>query len=223
MNAINYVGYIRVSSNGQTDNNSFDVQTNDIKQFVGNHNLITVIAETASGARADRKGITQAIEICKANDYTLVVSKVDRLSRELSLVETIRNAGIKFVFANMPNANELTIDILLSFAKFERKQIVERTNAGKKATKEKYGTLHHIKGTAKTMTEEKRQKAIQSVKDKAAQNQNNIVAKELAGLYALQGMTPTQIMKKLNSKGVKTSEGKEFTNIIQVKRLLDKK
>jgi DNA invertase Pin-like site-specific DNA recombinase len=223
MQTINYVGYIRVSSAGQTDNNSFEVQTSDIKKFIGNHNLITIIAETASGAKADRKSIMRAVELCKANDYTLVVSNVDRLSRELSLVETIRNAGVKFVFANMPNANELTIDILLSFAKFERNKIVERTNAGKKATKEKYGTLHYKKGTAKTMTEEKREKAVQAVKDKAAQNPNNLVAKELVRLYNEKGMTPTEIMNRLNSKGIKTSKGLAFTNIIQVKRLLDKK
>lgn len=222
MQAINYVGYIRVSSVGQNDNNSFEGQANDIKNFVGNHNLITIIQETASGAKTDRKGIMQAIELCKKNDYTLLVSKVDRLSRELTLIEYIRSAGIKFVFANMPNANELTIDILLSFAKFERKQIVERTNAGKKATVAKYGTLHHKKGTAMNMTKEKQKNAVLAVKGKAENNQNNILAKELIGLYALQGLTPTEILAKLQSKGVKTSRGKEFTQIIQVQRLMNK-
>src|ERR1035437_6450616 len=76
------VGYARVSTQDQ----NLDLQ-NDALAATGCERLFT---DTASGARAERPGLTEALTACRRGD-TLVVWKLDRLGRSLShLVDTVR-------------------------------------------------------------------------------------------------------------------------------------
>jgi DNA invertase Pin-like site-specific DNA recombinase len=58
---------------------------------------------------------------------TLVIAKLDRLSRNLRFIAELQESKVKFVCADMPDANELTIHIFASLAQHERKVISERT------------------------------------------------------------------------------------------------
>jgi DNA invertase Pin-like site-specific DNA recombinase len=76
------IGYARVSTSDQ----NLDLQK-DALQLAGCEKIFT---DTASGAKAQRLGLTEALQHCRSGD-TLVVWKLDRLGRSLShLVETIR-------------------------------------------------------------------------------------------------------------------------------------
>jgi Resolvase, N terminal domain len=68
------VGYARISTNDQT----LDLQ-HDALTKAGCSKIFT---DTASGAQAERKGLTEAISYVRAGD-TLVVWKLDRLGRSL--------------------------------------------------------------------------------------------------------------------------------------------
>jgi DNA invertase Pin-like site-specific DNA recombinase len=77
------VGYARVSTQDQT----LALQQDALQQ-AGCERIFT---DTASGARADRPGLEQAIAFARPGD-TLVVWKLDRLGRSLPhLIETVRN------------------------------------------------------------------------------------------------------------------------------------
>ena len=65
----------------------------------------------------------------------MLVAKLDRLSRNKAFLFTLRESGAKLVFADMPDANELTLDMLSIMAQYEREQISARTKAALAAAK----------------------------------------------------------------------------------------
>lgn len=129
------VGYARVSTNDQ----NLDLQK-DALEAAGCQRLFT---DTASGAKAERPGLTNALKECRSGD-TLVVWKLDRLGRSLPhLVETVRELaengiGFKSLQENIDtttSGGKLIFHIFASLAEFERDLIRERTNAGLSAAR----------------------------------------------------------------------------------------
>jgi len=129
------VGYARVST---TDQN-LDLQ-DDALQTAGCERMFTDIA---SGAKAERPGLNQALKECRKGD-TLVVWKLDRLGRSLPhLVETVRDLadkgiGFKSLQENIDtttSGGKLIFHIFASLAEFERDLIRERTHAGLSAAR----------------------------------------------------------------------------------------
>lgn len=83
--------------------------------------------EVESGKRDDRPQLAAALHDAKVSGATLVIAKLDRLSRSLAFLATLQDAGTKFVAADMPEANEFTLHIMAAMAQAERKAISKRT------------------------------------------------------------------------------------------------
>jgi DNA invertase Pin-like site-specific DNA recombinase len=124
------IGYARVSTQDQTLNLQKDALEN-----IGCKKIFT---DTASGAKAERKGLDEALEYVREED-TLVVWRLDRLGRSLRhLIETItelnnRNIGFKSLTENIDtttSGGKLVFHIFGALAEFERDIIRERTQAG---------------------------------------------------------------------------------------------
>ena len=58
---------------------------------------------------------------------TLLIAKLDRLSRNAAFVLTLRDSGVRFVAADMPEAHDLTGGIMALVAEQEREAISRRT------------------------------------------------------------------------------------------------
>lgn len=153
------IGYARVSTVDQ----NLDLQK-DALQAAGCERLFT---DTASGAKADRPGLTQALQQCRSDD-TLVVWKLDRLGRSLPhLVETVRDlvargVGFKSLQENIDtttSGGKLIFHLFASLAEFERDLIRERTNAGLSAAR-----ARGRKGGRPKGVDEKKRKAALSLK-----------------------------------------------------------
>ena len=69
---------------------------------------------------------------CRLHGATLVIAKLDRLSRDAHFLLGLQKAGVRFVAADMPEANEMVVGILAVVAQAERKMISERTKAGER-------------------------------------------------------------------------------------------
>ncbi len=90
-----------------------------------------------SGATLDRPALKRLLEDIKAEKLDcVVVYKVDRLSRSLldftRLVDVLDRHGVTFVsitqqFQTTTSMGRLTLNVLLSFAQFEREMIADRT------------------------------------------------------------------------------------------------
>src|SRR5437588_2698376 len=124
------IGYARVSTQDQT----LDLQQ-DALEKIGCSKIFT---DTASGAKAERQGLDEALAYVREGD-TLVVWKLDRLGRSLQhLIETItklnnRKIGFKSITENIDtttSGGKLVFHIFGALAEFERDIIRERTNAG---------------------------------------------------------------------------------------------
>jgi DNA invertase Pin-like site-specific DNA recombinase len=124
------VGYARVSTAEQ----SIDLQSDALRHA----GCEQVVSEIASGARADRTGLEQALGYVRQGD-TLVVWKLDRLGRSLAhLIEVVRDLerrGVGFrslqesIDTTTPGG-KLIFHVFGALAEFERDLIRERTSAG---------------------------------------------------------------------------------------------
>jgi DNA invertase Pin-like site-specific DNA recombinase len=97
-----------------------------------------IFTDTASGAKAERKGLEEALSYIRGGD-TLVVWRLDRLGRSLrDLIATMtmleeRGIGFKSLTENIDtttSGGKLIFHIFGALAEFERNLIRERTTAG---------------------------------------------------------------------------------------------
>ena len=124
------IGYARISTNEQNLNLQTDALTK-----AGCEKIFT---DTASGAKSDRTGLTEAINFMRKGD-TLCVWKLDRLGRSLKhLIETVLalqalGKGFCSLQENIDtttSGGKLFFHIFGALAEFERDIIRERTRAG---------------------------------------------------------------------------------------------
>jgi DNA invertase Pin-like site-specific DNA recombinase len=124
-----YVAYYRVSTQKQgADGLGIEAQRNAVGAFA-NGNVIAEFTEVESGGKNDRPEIALALAFAKANKATLLIAKMDRLSRNSAFINNLLEAGVDFVAVDQPHATPLTIRILAAVAQEEREQISKRVKA----------------------------------------------------------------------------------------------
>lgn len=104
--------------------------------------------EIESGKRNDRPQLEAALQRCKVTGAVLVVAKLDRLSRNVAFLAALQDSGVRFVAADMPEANELTVHIMAAVAQAERKAISKRTKEALAAAKARGQKLGNPNGAA---------------------------------------------------------------------------
>jgi DNA invertase Pin-like site-specific DNA recombinase len=128
-------GYARVS----TDDQKADLQIAALKKA----DCDFIFTDTATGASNKRPELTRCLAALRAGD-TLIVWKLDRLGRSLShlvaVLAELQSMGVAFLslteaIDTASAAGRLMGHILGALAEFERALIVERTQAGLKAAK----------------------------------------------------------------------------------------
>lgn len=125
-----FIAYYRVSTKKQGINgNGINAQKEMVQNFLngGSWKLLDEFTEVESGKKNDRPELTKAINTCQLKNAKLVVSKLDRLSRDLHFITSLQKSGIKFVVAENPEANELTVHIFTAMAQHEIQLISKRT------------------------------------------------------------------------------------------------
>lgn len=126
-----WISYIRVSTSQQGDSGlGLAAQKDVVMRFIGNESLLAEFTEIESGRRhKNRPQLLAALELCKKKKATLVIAKLDRLSRNVAFISSLMESGVDFVCCDMPNANRFMLHVHAAFAEHERQIISDRIRA----------------------------------------------------------------------------------------------
>ena len=133
-----YVAYYRVSTNKQGYHGlGMEAQKESVANYLSTSEgeLVTEFTEVQSGKRTDRPELEKALRECRLTGATLLIAKLDRLSRNASFLLSLRDSAINFVAADMPEANRVTVGLMAIMAEYESERISERTKAALKVAK----------------------------------------------------------------------------------------
>lgn len=218
-----YIAYYRVSTNKQgVSGLGLEAQKESVKRFVGDNYLLYEFVEVESGKKANRTELNKAIAECIKLDATLVIAKLDRLSRNVLFMAKLMESKVKFKCVDNPQADNFTIHLLTAFAEKEARDISLRTRAALQAKRdrgEKWDRKTAKKGS-KRAKEIARIGALARVYEVTPEKKQLI---ELVKLYHEKGLTTKETMCELENLGynypfgtianLKTKIKKELTKI----------
>ena len=147
------------------------------------------------------------MHLAKVTGATLLIAKLDRLSRNAAFLLTLRDSGVKFIAADMPDANDLTVGIMALVAQQEREATSKRTKEALAAAKARGSKLGNPNGAAALLRAGKGNLAgLNAIKIKAdkhaAQLSPVIEGLQSEGILSLGGMA-----EALNERGILTPCG----------------
>ncbi len=223
----NYVGYYRVSTEKQGRSGlGLDAQQTAVEAFIASKGadakLVASFIEVESGKRSDtRPELMRAMEHARLTGATLLIAKLDRLSRDAHFLLGLQKAGVRFVAADMPEANELVVGIMAVIAQGERKMISTRTKAALAEARKRVavtGQREHpeIKrlgcpaGAAHLRGQGFDRLAVQALKAKADERAAGLAA--TIGALRAEGVTSANAQAvALNARGYATPRGGKWT------------
>ncbi len=139
-----FVSYLRVSTDMQSRSGlGLEAQRQAVASFLhdGQRMVLSELVEVESGSRNDRPELQKALALCRLHHATLVIAKLDRLSRDAHFLLGLQKAGARFVAADMPEANEMVVGIMAVIAQAERQMISKRTREALAAKRAYYAAL----------------------------------------------------------------------------------
>jgi DNA invertase Pin-like site-specific DNA recombinase len=217
-----FVSYLRVSTDRQGKSGlGLEAQRKAVEDFLngGSWKLIDEFIEIESGKRDDRPKLAEALARCRLHNATLVIAKLDRLSRDAHFLLGLQKAGVKFVAADMPEANEMVVGIMAVVAQAERKMISVRTKAALAAAKARGKRLGKPENLKNQEAGRERGRARRTmIADERVVDLRPIIADvKASGASSLR-----QIAAGLNGRGIPTARGGTWS-AVQVKRVLERR
>ncbi len=149
-----YVAYYRVSTAKQGKSGlGLEAQEAAALTFIvgkgDGAKLLASFTEVESGKSAtDRPALAKAMEHARLTGATLLIAKLDRLSRDAHFLLGLQKAGVEFTAADMPHADKFTVGIMAMVAQKEREAISQRTKEALRAAKARGQKLGNPNGAA---------------------------------------------------------------------------
>jgi DNA invertase Pin-like site-specific DNA recombinase len=212
------VSYHRVSTERQGRSGlGLEAQKRAVADYLngGQWKLLREFVEIESGRRKDRPQLKAALELCRREKATLVIAKLDRLARNVAFVATLLEGKVKFVAADMPEADSTMLHIYSAMAEREAIKISERTKAALAAAKARGAKLGWAIPSRRAEQKTAAQRGAASNRDRARQFAGNVlpIVKSIrdAGITSLAG-----IAGALNARGIPTArEGKWYAATVR--------
>lgn len=206
-----YVAYLRVSTQRQGASGlGLQAQQEIIRKFLNGKSPIAEFVEVESGRKSERPKLHEALELCKKQKATLIVAKMDRLSRNVTFTSQLLDSGIEIVFCDFPKANRLVLTIIAAISEYEAGLIRQRTKAALQVKKENGCPLGKPENLLQNLD-----KAIansrMSNQEKARNNPNNKRAVAMLKGLIKSTNNMSEMARALNREGFQTSRGLRFT------------
>jgi DNA invertase Pin-like site-specific DNA recombinase len=217
-----FVSYLRVSTKRQGESGlGLEAQRAAVATFLngGSWRLVEEFVEVESGRRNDRPELDKAFAACRVYNATLVIAKLDRLSRDAHFLLGLEKAGVEFVAVDMPHANRLTVGIMALVAEQEREAISQRTKAALAAAKARGTKLGKPKGTPVQGAEVGR---VHGARANAA-NAQAFAERLRPALDQLSGLSANAAAAELNRRGYATARDGAWsaTQVIAIRKRLE--
>jgi DNA invertase Pin-like site-specific DNA recombinase len=212
-----FVSYLRVSTQRQGESGlGLEAQRAAVEGWLngGRWQLVKEFVEVESGKRADnRPALALAFDACRAFNAKLVISRLDRLSRDAHFLLGLEQAGVEFIAVDMPHANRLTVGIMALVAEEERRAISARTKAALAAAKVRGTKLGKPKGTPVPRSDVGR---INGSKASAA-NANAFAERMRPVFDELAGLSASAAARELAERGYATARGGKWSPLLVIR------
>ena len=220
--SLRLVAYERVSTARQGRSGlGLEAQQNAIEEFSTSRGaqVIGRFTEVESGRKADRPELAKALTLAKLTGATLVIAKLDRLSRNAAFLLTLPDSGVRFLAVDMPEANDLTVGIMALVAQQEREAISRRTREALAAARARGVRLGNPNGAAALRRAGKGGEALRAAVGRNADAFAEELAPVIASVRAEGVMSLRAIATVLNDRGMLTRRGKRW-HVSNVRNLL---
>jgi DNA invertase Pin-like site-specific DNA recombinase len=210
-----YIAYYRLSKRDrkkEKENRPYlglEAQRETVLSYI-RHNgneLLAEYTEIESGKNDRRPELLKAIRLTKENDGTLVIAKLDRLSRNVVFISALMESKVNFLCCDMPDATPLTIHIFAALAEWERTRISTRI---KEALDQKRINEPDWKPGTPNFTDQGRKKSQATIRRKAFEDENIILCSNYIKELRKGGKTFQEIADRLNAEGFPTARKGKF-------------
>jgi DNA invertase Pin-like site-specific DNA recombinase len=208
-----FIAYERVSTARQGQSGlGLAAQRKAIDDFAEGRSaeVLARFTEIESGRKADRPELDRALSLAKLTGATLVIAKLDRLSRNAAFLLTLRDSGVRFLAVDIPEANDLTVGIMALVAQQEREAISKRTKEALAVAKARGVKLGNPNGAAALRRAGKGGAPLREAVAANADEFAQMLAPVVEELRSQGVVTLRQIADELNDRGMLTRRGGQW-------------
>jgi len=197
-NHLRGVAYYRVSTTRQgVSGLGLEAQRQAVAQFVASQQgeLLAEFTEVQSGKRNDRQALNDALEFCRKNRATLLLAKLDRLSRKVHFISGLMESKVDFLSIEHPTRDRFWLHLQAAFAEEEGRRISLRTKAALSAARSRGVVLG---ASAKVLAKRHQEEAA----ERAEGYREVVDALRAGGVKTVKAIT-----EELNARGVPSPAG----------------
>lgn len=217
------IAYYRVSTTKQGSTGlGIDAQRRAVANFLGRDTgrVIEEFVEVESGRHNHRPQLDRALRAARLHRVPLVVAKVDRLTRSVSFLSKLLEAGVDVRFADLPQIEGPTgrfmLQQLAAVAELEAGLISQRTKAALAVAKGRGVTLGGYRGTSPS---DQAREAGRLARQQRSKQRADDLAPLLTTLLQDNLGSNAAVARSLNQRGIPTCTGRGQWASGQVKRV----
>jgi DNA invertase Pin-like site-specific DNA recombinase len=208
-----FIAYARVSTDKQGRSGlGLEAQQTAINARItaSDKLLLPIMVEVESGKRADRPVLAAALAKCRLHHATLLVAKLDRLSRNVVFLRTLIESGVDVAFCDLPHLppgamGRFMLTQMAAVAELEAGLTSERTRAALQAARQRGVKLGGYRGSPPPPPAASA--AVRAAKADARAEQIMPTLNELREA----GMSLHQMAAELTARGIATPRGGNWT------------
>jgi len=207
-----YVAYYRVSTAKQGASGlGLEAQMESVRRFVkekgtvySGPGIVASYTEVESGRNCARSQLAAALAECRRRKATLLIAKLDRLSRNVAFLATLLEGDVAIIAVDMPNADRTFLQMMAVMAEHEARICSERTKSALKAAKARGVVLGGFRGRHLTDAERAQGNAVKAA---AARQRALEVLPAIEEARASGAVSLKAIAEQLNARGIPTTRG----------------
>jgi DNA invertase Pin-like site-specific DNA recombinase len=181
--------------------------------------VLAALTEIESGRSKDRPQLKEALRLCRIYKAKLIIARLDRLARSVSMIAGLLESDVDFVAADMPLANRFTIHILAAVAEYEARLISERIKAAFAAAKARGKKFGNPKPETQGFSDAARKAGVRAQRERSKKRALDFLP--LLCELRDRGLTIQEIARHLTAIGVERPRGGAAWGHCTVRRMFE--